>query len=135
VSRYLHSTDQPRLHFGAGPVRLPGWLDTDLISGDIYLDVTRTLPLPSDSFAYAFGEHVIEHISERSGMRLLGDLRRVLRPGGTLRLTTPDLPKMTRRTCARSCWQPAFPRWSAWSRARAPTRCFAVWSGTEGPSG
>jgi predicted SAM-dependent methyltransferase len=94
VQRYLGSTEPPCLHFGAGGVRLPGWLDSDLISGDIYLDVTRPLPLPSQSVAYAFGEHVIEHIPEAAGVRLLGELRRVLRPGGVLRITTPDLRKI-----------------------------------------
>ncbi|HWO15205.1 MAG TPA: methyltransferase domain-containing protein [Solirubrobacterales bacterium] len=94
LSRYLSSTDEPRLQFGAGPNGLPGWLNSDLTSGDIYLDLGRPLPLPDASFAYAFGEHVIEHISETAGEVLMAELYRVLKPGGVLRLTTPDLKKI-----------------------------------------
>lgn len=94
VARYLAATQEPKLHFGAGPHRLEGWLNTDLIAGDAYLDLRRRLPFADGSFAFAFGEHVIEHVDERSGQRLLGELRRVLRPGGVLRVTTPDLRKI-----------------------------------------
>jgi predicted SAM-dependent methyltransferase len=75
-------------------VRLDGWLNSDLISGDLYLDLERPLPLPDASFAYVFGEHVIEHLPDRAGERLLAEIHRVLRPGGVLRLTTPDLRKI-----------------------------------------
>lgn len=94
VREYLRSSDEPRLHIGAGPVRLPGWLNSDLISGDIHLDLLRPLPLPPASFAYVFGEHVIEHLPEGGIGAILAELHRVLRPGGVLRLTTPDLQKL-----------------------------------------
>jgi predicted SAM-dependent methyltransferase len=94
VTRYLSSIDEPRLQIGAGPQGLDAWLNSDLIRGDIYLDLSRPLPLPDASFAYVFGEHVIEHVSEGAGERLLSELYRVLRPGGVLRLTTPDLRKI-----------------------------------------
>jgi predicted SAM-dependent methyltransferase len=94
VRRYLESAAEPKLHLGAGPVRLPGWLNTDLISGDVQLDVGRRLPLPDSVFAFAFAEHLIEHLTQRDAVRLLAELHRVLRPGGVLRLTTPDLKKV-----------------------------------------
>jgi ubiquinone/menaquinone biosynthesis C-methylase UbiE len=57
-------------------------LNTDLLWGSFYLDVSRPLPLPSATFTHAFGEHVIEHITERQGLQFLRELYRVLRPGG-----------------------------------------------------
>lgn len=93
VRRHLESPE-PSLHIGAGPKRLDGWLNSDLIGGDIHLDLERTLPLPDASLAYAFGEHVIGSLSEQAAMGLLRELHRVLRPGGVLRLTTPDLEKL-----------------------------------------
>jgi predicted SAM-dependent methyltransferase len=93
VRRHLASP-APSLHIGAGPKRLDGWLNSDLIGGDIHLDLERTLPLPDASLAYAFGEHLIGSLSEQAAMRLLRELHRVLRPGGVLRLTTPDLEKL-----------------------------------------
>ena len=91
VRRYLATESRPRLHVGAGPIRLPGWLNSDLISGDIRLDAGRRMPLPTESFDFAFGEHLIEHLSLPKAELMLGELHRVLRPGGVLRLTTPDL--------------------------------------------
>jgi len=94
IAAHLASTDEPKLHFGAGPMTLPGWLDTDIISGDAHLNLGRRLPVPDHAFAYAFGEHVIEHVLESTARVLLPELYRVLRPGGVLRLATPDLAKL-----------------------------------------
>jgi predicted SAM-dependent methyltransferase len=94
VAEYLSATAAPRLQLGSGPNRLPGWLNSDLVSGDIYVDVSRRLPLPSSAFAYVFCEHLIEHISEAAGVRLINEIHRVLSPGGVVRITTPDLRKI-----------------------------------------
>lgn len=94
VARHVAATTEPRLQIGAGPLPLTGWLNSDLRCGDIYLDLLRPLPLPDATFAYTYGEHVIEHLTERAGVRLLHELHRVLRPGGIVRLTTPDLRKI-----------------------------------------
>jgi 2-polyprenyl-3-methyl-5-hydroxy-6-metoxy-1,4-benzoquinol methylase len=73
-------------------------LNSDLISGEIYLDLTRPLPLPDECFTYVFGEHVIEHIPEGVAVALLGELHRVLRPGGVLAASTwrTDVDDLTR---------------------------------------
>lgn len=94
VRRYLAASDAPRLQIGAGSSKLPGWLDSDLIAGRVYVDLTRRLPLSDASFAYVFGEHVVEHLTERQGLELFAELHRILLPGGVLRLTTPDLRKI-----------------------------------------
>lgn len=94
VSEYLSRTDEPRLQIGSGQKPLEGWLDSDLIAGDIYLDLERRLPLPDSSFQYVFSEHVIEHLTQKAGAALLGEIHRILRPGGVVRLTTPDLKKI-----------------------------------------
>ena len=91
---YLRSSSEPKLHIGSGPVSLEGWLNTDIVGGDIYLDITRPLPFPDASFQYVFGEHVIEHISEQAGSAICAELWRVTAPGGVVRLTTPDLRKV-----------------------------------------
>ena len=82
------------MQIGAGPKRLDGWLNSDLIAGDIYLDLGRPLPFEDGSLAYVFGEHVIGSLSEADGADLMRELHRVLRPGGVVRLTTPDLAKL-----------------------------------------
>jgi len=94
IRRYLRSAPAPALQIGAGPIRLDGWLNSDLIAGDIHLDLERRLPLPDGCLAYVFGEHVIGTLSQRDGVALFAELHRVLRPRGVLRLTTPDLAKL-----------------------------------------
>lgn len=94
VRTYLAGLDDPKLQIGSGPKAVPGWLNSDLIAGDIYVDLGRRLPFQDSTFAWIFGEHVIEHITENAAMALLRELHRILRPGGVLRLTTPDLKKI-----------------------------------------
>jgi predicted SAM-dependent methyltransferase len=113
VRRYLAESPEPKLHFGAGPVVLDGWLNSDLIGGDVHLNLERPLPLPAASFAYAFGEHVVEHIAEKAVDPLLRELNRVLRPGGVLRLTTPDLRKLIALYEDRNP-ETTFERYAAW---------------------
>ena len=94
VRRYLRSTDQPRLQIGGGPNLLEGWLNSDLVHGEIFLNVTRRFPIPDASLAYVFTEHMIEHVSEQQGMHVIREAHRVLRSGGVFRVTTPDLRKV-----------------------------------------
>jgi predicted SAM-dependent methyltransferase len=94
VAQYLATTQEPALQIGSGPKRIQGWLNSDLISGDIHLDLEARLPFDDDTLAYVFGEHVIGSLSESGGQALMEELFRVLRPGGVLRLTTPDLRKL-----------------------------------------
>ncbi len=94
VRRYLRSTEDPRLQLGSGPNLLPGWLNSDLVHGEIFLNVSRRFPLPAASLAYVYSEHMLEHVSEEDGRQVLAECHRVLRPGGVLRLTTPDLRKV-----------------------------------------
>ncbi len=95
VRRYLAGEPEPKLHIGAGEHLLDGWLNTDVRvfrRGRImYMDARRPFPIPSGSFAYVLSEHQIEHVTRRDAARMLGECRRVLRPGGRIRVATPDL--------------------------------------------
>jgi len=94
IADYLATTDAPRLHVGAGPTHLDGWLNSDLLGGDVYLDVARPLPLDDGTLAFVYGEHVISCLTETRAVALLREAHRVLRPGGVVRLTTPDLARL-----------------------------------------
>lgn len=93
IRRYLNSAPTPALHLGASHAHLAGWLETDIdpTGSIVYLDATRPYPFPDASFQYVFAEHMIEHVPREGARILLDEVRRVLRPGGVLRLTTPDL--------------------------------------------
>jgi predicted SAM-dependent methyltransferase len=94
IRRYLESTDQPRLQLGSGPNSLTGWLNSDVVHGDVFLNVSRRFPLKDSCLSYVYSEHMIEHIPEDDGLHVLREAHRVLRPGGVVRITTPDLQKL-----------------------------------------
>lgn len=87
------STTTPvRLHLGSGGVRLPGWLNVDKLAlpgVDVVHDVRRGLPFDDVEAVYA--EHFLEHVELGAALDLLLEIRRVLRPDGWLRLSTPNL--------------------------------------------
>jgi predicted SAM-dependent methyltransferase len=53
--------------------------------------VRKHFPLEGNTFDYIFAEEVIEHLIFREGRQMLLECFRILKPGGKIRLTTPDL--------------------------------------------
>lgn len=56
-----------------------------------YLDLSKPMPYPENSFCAVFSSHVFEHLPRKVFARLLQELFRVLRPGGVMRVSVPDL--------------------------------------------
>ena len=82
------------LHLGAGHSTIAGWIGTDYRpsgKGILTLDVTKPFPIESGSFDFIFCEHMIEHIRYPQAAMMLRECNRVLRPGGVVRIATPDL--------------------------------------------
>ena len=50
----------------------------------------------NNTFSFIFCEHFIEHLSVDDGPKFLKECYRILRVGGILRITTPDLNKLIR---------------------------------------
>ncbi|MCA0303892.1 MAG: methyltransferase domain-containing protein [Proteobacteria bacterium] len=117
--QYFAGTTTPRLHIGCGRHILPGWLNTDIHLQDpalpVYLlDGTRDFPFADATFDSVFSEHMIEHIPYPDGLHMLRECRRVLKPGGVLRLSTPDLDFLLGlRRPDRSPLQEAYVRWAS----------------------
>lgn len=57
-------------------------------------DLKKPLPLPTNTFYAIYASHVLEHLYRVEAQRLLQECRRVLRPGGLIRLVVPDLHSM-----------------------------------------
>jgi predicted SAM-dependent methyltransferase len=94
AEQYIAKAPVRKLHIGCGKNILPDWLNMDylpLSRESLYLDARRPFFLKGDTFDYVFSEHMIEHISYNYGLKMLTECRRVLKPLGKLRISTPDL--------------------------------------------
>ena len=81
-----------RLNVGCGDRLLPGFTNVDMLpNADVQADVSQGLPFDDGSCEAVYSEHFIEHLSQAAGLAFLRECRRVLRPGGVVRLATPDL--------------------------------------------
>lgn len=79
------------LHLGCGSHKLPSpWENYDR---DV--DISRKLPFEDCEAQFIFAEHVIEHIPFKEGYAFLGECYRVLTPGGVLRLSFPDITRIS----------------------------------------
>ena len=100
------------IHTGCARRLEPGWLNTDrnpireeggreaelgrlsLVNGELYFfryDSTEPYPIADASFEWAYSEHFIEHLTLDEGVAWLTEIRRLLRPGGLVRVSTPHL--------------------------------------------
>lgn len=86
----------PRFAFanvGCGYNTYPGFVNIDYgWHKDIHLcwDITKGLPLDDSSIEGIFTEHCLEHISYDQGVAVLGEMFRILKPEGVLRIIVPD---------------------------------------------
>ena len=94
IKQYHHDHSIKKLQLGTYHNSLEGWLNSDVYPRSkniVYLDAAKPFPLADQSFDYIFSEHMIEHVSYEDGLRMLKECRRVLKPGGKIRMTTPNL--------------------------------------------
>jgi predicted SAM-dependent methyltransferase len=98
-----------KLNLGCGGSRPQGWWNGDsslnsyfqqfrLQLGKVqykdpasYIEIRKPWPFPNSSCAIVYASHVLEHLSRNDVAFFFCETRRVLRPGGVLRLVVPDL--------------------------------------------
>lgn len=82
------------LNLGCGDRFHPSWTNLDVEPADASVrahDVTTGLPFPDAGFDVVYHSHLLEHMARDRAPALLAECRRVLRPGGTIRVVVPDL--------------------------------------------
>lgn len=88
-----------KLHLGGGKRYLKGYTHVDLADYphiDHRHDV-HTLPMfPDGSVSLVYASHVLEYFDRVEVLDVLREWRRVLKPGGTLRLAVPDFEALVR---------------------------------------
>lgn len=85
-----------RLNWGCGRDPAPGWINADRARArgvDLIGDIREGLDLEDDSVDYISSQHALQEIPFEDLVGVLEEMRRVLRPGGVLRVGVPDLDK------------------------------------------
>ena len=92
----MEDTPTKRLNWGCGKRGEPGWINSDQKAGlgiDISCDIREGLPIDTGSIDYVFSNHALPEVPYNDLLPVIQELRRVIKPGGVLRLSLPDLMK------------------------------------------
>lgn len=90
----MSTTNIKRLNWGCGNWTPEGWINSDIKDDpgvNLVADISKGLPLDTDSIDYAVSIHSLPEIAYPDLVPTLAELRRVLKPGGVLRVALPDL--------------------------------------------
>ena len=88
------------LHVGCGKVDAPGFINLDAVALPhvhiVHANLHHFPMIPEAALDFVYLSHVLEHVGRREVVAALTELRRILRPGGTLRLSVPDFDHIVR---------------------------------------
>lgn len=93
----LDRNNKVMLNIGCGTDYKKGWINIDNNSDnnidtiDLNWDLRNPLPFDDGTVDYIFNEHFLEHLTVEEGQKSLRDFKRVLKPGGVMRIAMPDL--------------------------------------------
>ena len=90
VENILNSCKK-KLHIGCGKNLWPEYTNVDLYAkADIQADA-KALPIESESYELVENHHLLEHMTKSDAIEALHEWKRVLKPGGHLFISCPDI--------------------------------------------
>ena len=129
-------TRELRVHIGCGGHLLPGWVNLDNYPAPLATNLAAGLPLPNGSARFVFVAHLFEHLFyPAESHRLLDEIRRVLEPGGVVRIVVPDIEQCIRAYAAgdRSFFSARRDHWGGLPDDATPLEHFLSYAGA-GPT-
>jgi len=88
-----------QLHLGCGNVKLPGFCNVDIVSTeatDIIDDISKLEKFPKNYAQEIYACHVLEHFAHAAIHDILRRWYDVLKPGGILRISVPDIDRIVK---------------------------------------
>lgn len=95
----MNPADAKRLHLGCGNIRLPGFCNVDILTTaavDVISDISKLDNFADDSIELIYACHVLEHFSHDEAINVLRRWFEVLKPGGKLRISVPDIDRIVK---------------------------------------
>ncbi len=93
-------SDKVSINLGSGHWKLEGWVNVDLdldSEPQVCADLSGGLPFADGSADLMHTEDFIDQLTIEGARQFLCECHRILRPGGVLRVLTPDLAELARR--------------------------------------
>jgi predicted SAM-dependent methyltransferase len=91
----LRGRHDMRVNIGSSGEHVEGWVNADILRDPegrcLRMDATERWPFEDCSAEAINSEHVIEHLERADAPAFFAEAFRVLRPGGVIRTSTPDL--------------------------------------------
>jgi predicted SAM-dependent methyltransferase len=82
-----------KVNVGCGHRFHTDWINLDAMPADptiLHFNCGQPLPFDTDFVDFVYSSHVIEHLRPNDGLEFLCECHRVLKPGGWIRVATPD---------------------------------------------
>lgn len=79
--------------------RVGNWTNVDFQSpedGVLEMNILKGLDFPAETFDAVYSAQFIEHLTLEEGEQVLRNVAQVMKPGGVIRLVTPDLEELAR---------------------------------------
>ena len=99
ASRRGARPNMTKINFGSGPYPLAGWINVDIDPAgrpDVVADLCRPLPFASGAADFIHTEDFLAQLDPIPLREFLRECRRILKPGGAMRVLTPDLARFAR---------------------------------------
>ena len=82
----------PKLNLGSGPHPLDGYVNIDLYRpADVQDNAITLKQFQLGSVEAIKADHILEHLGKRDGQRAIIRWHQLLAPGGTIKITVPDV--------------------------------------------
>jgi predicted SAM-dependent methyltransferase len=140
LRRQIRAMSLDRLHVGCGNILLKGWLNILYDKRQEYgrvlhkggnpwlnYNLLKLWPIDDASMSVIAGSHFIEHLDLNEGLHFVTQAARVLKSGGVIRLSCPDLEIYAKNYVERNMTffkNPLIRQWCAFKAAQTPGQIF-----------
>lgn len=121
-----------KLHLGCGRSHIPGWINIDVYPAPLAMNLLWQAPFGPGAARYVFVSHALEHLFyPRDVTAFLGEVLRLLAPGGVVRIVVPDIEQCIEAYASndRTFFASRRETWSWWPENATRLEDFLAYSG------